>query len=310
MKLLHIFLLMVFVSSHAFAQTVLPIDSDTNEYLDNVNCRLYSNNILVSTIMNKIGTTILLPPALVFDSISFSRVGYISAGMKKANVSKILRLQKIAIPIDEVIIYGRNREIVLGEDNKFISRYADTLRMNSRRGLVFIIKEDNHLSIKQIRFYVQKVKYQTIYNIKIFSFTKPSVWMGRQSADTGDPLYVSKNLTLNAKQKGEITVDIDREIILKSETIFVMIEVLDYRDENGIEIQPEKKDLTRLQLQKSDLANYYRDMVDHDSGEINSDLQNINAWINYDFAFHFHRKPGKETISAPVIKLVATRIEE
>jgi hypothetical protein len=70
-------LLFYFIGSSAFGQTFITLDSETNEFIDNVNFSIYNDGQLI-----KRGATLSDQPTTIkmadFDSIRFTRIDYIN----------------------------------------------------------------------------------------------------------------------------------------------------------------------------------------------------------------------------------------
>ena len=305
------FIAILFFVNHSFSQNFITVDIDTNEFIENVNYSLFLNNIKVynGITENKKATELNLK--IEFDSISLSRVDYETIGFSKQNINSAIFLKKKIIYLDEIVIGSKiENEIVLGEENRFVNRRSNSISKGLMYGIVFENKFDTDLQLKKVAFYVDKIKYKTEYKINFYKFGKSPISIGRQYAEIGNLLYSTKNLILQPNQKNKIEINIEESnLILNKEPIFITIELIANYDENNNVIETSNEDSSKLKFQLSNKANYFARMMEMPTRKLTKKLININATINYDFAYVFFRKPDKKDILTPAILLYATKAE-
>lgn len=305
------FITILFFVNNSFSQNFITVDIDTKEFIENVNYSLFLNNIKVynGITENKKATELNLK--IEFDSISLSRVDYETIGFSKQNINSAILLKKKIIYLDEIVIGSKiENEIVLGEENRFVNRRSNSISKGLMYGIVFENNFDTDLLLKKVAFYVDKIKYKTEYKINFYEFRKSPISIGHQYANIGNLLYSTKNLILQPKQKNKIEINIEESnLILNKEPIFITIELIANYDENNNVIETSNEDSSKLKFQLSNKANYFARMMEMPTKKLTEKLININAMINYDFAYGFFRKPDKNDILTPAILLYATKKE-
>lgn len=298
--------------NYSFCQDFVPIDNETFEFIEDVNYNLFSNKVNVfSSVCNNDKVT-SLPKNISFDSISFNKVNYQTLGLKKVNISKTVLLTKSVFTIEEIIVSSsKKQDIILGEENRFVKRQSNSISKEMLYGIVIKNQLNSDLEINKILFYIDKVKYKTAYKLNFHEYNQVPISIGHQYAEIGKLLFSTDILYLEAKQKDAVEIPLEeRKTILKEESVFVTLELISYYDENNNIIVPSFKDSTKLKFQLSNQTNYYAKMVNSTTGELTSKLININALINYDFAYQFFSKPHKSSIVAPAILLYAQKLEK
>ncbi|MEE1898927.1 hypothetical protein V1389_11305 [Flavobacterium rakeshii] len=299
---LYTFLLTAFISP-VFSQSFITVDEDTYEFIADVNYSTFKNNKLVSkgvTVINELNTI-----KTDFDSISFSRLDYETAGFKKKELDSLVFLKKSTIYLDEIVISNTKNDLtVIGEQNRFVKHQANSLSKELLYGLVFRNKWDTDITVTKADIFVNKVKHKTAYTIKFYTFQESFIMNGNQDIKNPEPVFTTDTLFLDPRTKGKVTIDIPQGFVLEAgENILVSVELVDYYDDEGNIINPEFKDLTKLKFQLSDRADYFAKLMNQNTHELTPNLRNINLIINYDFAHHFFKKPHKSSIVAPAILL-------
>lgn len=305
------YLLLLFsIVTLAQSQQIIPIDDETLEFISEVNFKLYENkNIVFSNITSKDSIT-RLPANVAFDSILFSKLNYQETGYKKENLTVVIKLKKLIYELDEIIIpNSKPKEIILGEQSRFVKRRSQTLQSNPDYGLLFREYDLKNKLIKRLTFFVEKVKYKTTYKIKFYAADEIGNFMTNQTLELKELLFESPILTLEKGIKNKVEVSLEEcNLNTTNQNVFVCVELQAYYDENNTAIQPLVGDQTRLKSQLSKLINFYTKLVDGDTGELTKEMINSNAMINRDFAFNFFKKPHKSNLVAPAIILYATQI--
>lgn len=308
-KFKHLVLLLFFNAT--FCQDLIPIDTDTFEFIEDVNYSLFSNKVPVfSAICNNDKVT-TLPVNVTFDSLSFSKIDYQTMGLKKEHLSKTVLLTKNVFTLDEIVVStSKKQDIILGEENRFLKKKSNSITKEVTYGIAIKNQSNFDLEINKILFYVDKVKYKTAYKINFYEYNQIPISIGHQYAEIGKIIFSTDVLYLSAKQNNAVEISLkENEIFLKEASVFVTLELISYFDENNKIVLPSFEDSTKLKFQFSSLTNYYAKMADSTTGELTSKLININAMINYDFAYSFFKKPHKSSLVAPVILLYAQKLE-
>lgn len=309
MKINKFFLFIIILANLSFSQNFIPIDKDTNEFIEDVNFNLYQNKIKVfsGTCCNDNKTT--LPENVVFDSLNFSKVNYKTLGISKNDLKELVLLTKEVFSLDEIVITSTKKEIItLGEKNRFIKRRSNGLSSETDNGIVFKNPFETNLEIDKVIFYVEKVKYKTLYRIKFYEFKQDLIENGIQYANLGALIYTTDTLTLEPKQKGKIEVMLNYKILLSQTPVFVSIEKIGFF-ENGIPVVTNFENTTKIKYQISNTTNYFNKRIDGMTKEMSEKMYNINAVINYDFATQFFKKPHKSILIAPAILLEGKKVE-
>ena len=309
-KILLLFLALTYINC-SFSQTFIPLDDDTFEFIDDVNYQLFSNNTKVFTGICTNETPTTLPSGVVFDSISFSKVDYKSLGLKKEGLTKLILLTKNIIHLDEVVITSSKKDaLLLGEHNRFVKKGSRPILKDLDYGISFENNYDYNLVLKKLLFYVEKIKYKTAYKIALYEFDHTPIGIGREHVSIKKKLYETETLYLYPQQKGAIEIPLtNNQILEKSQSIFITLELIDYYDAENNKIIPIPQDFSKLKFQLSNEANYYSKMQDITTGKLTSNLININAMIKYDFAFGFFKKPHKSILLCPALVVYASKTE-
>ena len=310
MKYLLLLLLLLLFPIITFSQSkkFIPIDEDTMEFISEVNFILYyKNNPVYESITNKDSVT-RLPNNIDFDSIRFYKLNFKEIGLKKTYLKEVVLLSKKIFELDEVVVFGiEKKELIIGEKSRFIKKQSKPFAKNLNYGLLFREFEFKNRLINKIIFFVEKVKHKTTYKIKFYSADESGSPITNQTLQLGKVLFESPILTLVKNTKNKIEIDLAKyHINLDNKNIFVTIELQEYYDENNIQIQPKVENKTKLKFQLSKKTNYYAKMSDSYTKQLTKELINMNAQINYDFAFHLFEKPHKSNLIAPAILLETT----
>ena len=308
MKINNFLIFILLLSNLSFSQSFITIDNDTSEFIEDVNFNLYQNKTKVFSGICCNDNKTVLPLNVAFDSLSFSKVNYKTLGIATSDLKELVLLTKEVFSLDEIVITSTKKEgITLGEKNRFIKRRSNGLSSETDNGIVFKNPFENNLEINKVVFYVEKVKYKTLYRIKFYEFKQDLIENGIQFADLGDLIYTTDTLTLETRQKGKIEVQLAQKIILSKTPIFVSIEKIGFL-ENGIPIVIDFENTTKIKYQISNLTNSFERRANLYTGEL-SEMYNINAVINYDFATQFFQKPHKSTLVAPAILLEGKKVD-
>jgi len=302
--------LLLFFTFITFAQgqKFIPLDNETLEFVGEVKYTLYANKKSIFTNLTSKDSITRLPKDVVFDSISFTKLNYKEIGFKKMSLTDVVLLTKAAYELDEVIIpNSKPKEIVIGEESRFAEKKSRTLSNTPDFGVLFCENDLKNIDLKSLNFFVEKVKYKTTYKIKFYSAHNTGNFMTRQYLELNELLFESPIFILEKETKNKVEINLeDYNIYIANKNVFVCIELQSYYDENNNAIQPQIKDKTRLKFQLSKLTNYYSKMQDTSTGKL-TDIVNINAMINYDFAFQFFKKPHNSQLVTPAIILYATK---
>lgn len=301
-----LFLLVCFlISNLTFCQEFVTVDNDIYELVENVNYKLYKgdslvyNNVTLSDKPTKINNDI------EYDSISFSRVDYETLGLPKKKIEKIILLTKKTFTLDEVVIESKNnKDIILGEKNRFIRRSVpfntDDLIVY---GIIFRNELKEKMLIDKVAFYVNKVKYKTAYKIVFYEVQEtelgPNLFAEiREIVASTDTLY------LYPKQKNRIEVLLDTDVFLSPDKpLFVSFQLIDYYDKDDNLITLELSQMTKMKFQISDKFDYYSRTSDFHTGELSENIININRWLHHDYFYTFFKKPHKSSLVAPAVLL-------
>ena len=306
--------LVLFASFLSFAQTkqFIPLDNETLEYISDVNYTLYSNNKSVYSNISSKDSVTPLPNNIHFDSIAFSKFNYNKTGLRKENLTELVLLSKKVFELDEVVVSNAApTEILIGEESRFQKRNSKPLSKNQNYGILFRKNELKDIQLNKLAFFVEKVKYKTIYKVKFYTATETFEVISRQFLEINELLFESPILTLDKGMKNKIEVDLKTyNMNTNNKNIFVQLELINYHDDNNTVIHPSIKDQTRLKFQQSSKANYFSKMGDIITKKMVTDLININAMINYDFAMVFHKTPHKSTLVTPAILLYGDKMDD
>ena len=298
------------VSNLSFGQVFVPVDADTFEIVEDVNYALYNNKQVVYKGITVPDKLTVIKEDVAFDSISLSRIDYQTLGLVKSRIDSMVLLSKKIIYLDEVVIGAKDeKEIIIGETNRFIKRHARTLSKDLDYGLVFSNGSPQKLKLNKVAFYVNKVKLKTAYRINFCEVSEIPINEGHQRMEPGEVIYATDTLYLNPKDKNKVEVVLPAEFYLAAtKKMFVWIQLLGYYDAAGKEIVPEADKLTRLKFQVSDKTNYYSRMYDSTLKQPTLDIINRNLMLNYDFATLFFTTPHKSELVAPAIVLYAHKV--
>lgn len=304
------YLLLLFTSiTFAQNQKFIPLDNETLEFVGEVNYTLYANKKPILSGQTSKDSITRLPENAVFDSIAFSKLNYKATGFKKDKLNEIVLISKTIYELDEVIIpSSKPKEIVIGEESRFVKKRYGVLSSTPDFGILFRQQEFKGKALKRMNFFVEKVKYKTDYKIKFYAARETGNFMIRQHLELNEVLFESPVLTLEKGAKNKIEVDLeDYDINVTGKDVFVCIELQAYYNEGNNAIEPDIKDTTRLKFQLSNLINYYCKTYDLSTKKQSNDMVNINAMINRDFATVFFKKPHKSNIVTPAIILYAVK---
>ncbi|MFP9098145.1 hypothetical protein ACLI09_03760 [Flavobacterium sp. RHBU_24] len=303
--------LCLLIRGFAFSQAFVTVDNDTFEIVENVNYALYKDKQVVLSGITSKDTATFVDEKTEFDSIAFSRVDYESKGFLRKHWDSVVFLSKKTIYLDEVVI-GRkkDKEVILGETNRFVKRRSRQLSSDLEYGLVIANGSPQKLMLDKVAFYVEKVKFKTAYRINFTEFREHPVAEGREFAEAGDIVYATDTLYLNPKDKGRVEVVLPEAFYLAAtKKLFVWVQLLSYYDAGGAVVVPEDDNRTKLKFQLSEKSSFYSKTRDLNTKELSKDMINMNEWLTFDFATMFFTTPHKSDLVAPAIVLYAHKVE-
>lgn len=251
--------LLFLLNFHCFyGQKLIVLDEETNELLVGAEYVLYKNGKNIETLFSTENAPILINAEIKFDSIVFSKVGYDKKTILKLDAENVIFLNKTEKIIEEVLITNSKKDTLLGEKNKF----------NKRRSLPLInytshlLKVNNPfhkaVNINSLKFYVDKIYYKTNYVVKFYDLKLTDNIL--DYSDKIEEIFTSKPLTLTIENKNKpIIVDLT-EYNLKLEAnqnIFVIVELINYLDENDTVFTPELDKRTFYKTIYSKKVNYF-----------------------------------------------------
>lgn len=306
-------LLMVlfFISSLSFGQVFIPVDKDTNEFIDKVDFSLFKKKRVVYKGVTLSDQVTKMDQGIEFDSISFSKVDYEVLGLLKGDVDSVVSLSKKIIYLDELVIGSQvGKEVVLGETNRFVKSQSRPINSELVYGCVFRNNFQEKLRLDKIAFYVENIVFKTAYRVNFIEIHESIPKGGSQFAERRELVFSSDTLYLNRKDK-KVVVDLPSELyLLPSKAVFVWLELLGYYDKDGKVYSPAVKDRSKLKFQLSSQTQFYSKMSDFFTKELSPELFNVNVMINYDFANRFFKKPHKSILVTPAILLYGKKSDE
>src|SRR5690554_734559 len=293
------------ISKLSYSQEFITIDNDIYELVENVNYNLYKGDSLVYSNVTLSDKPTKISDDIDYDSITFSRIDYETLGLPKKKIEKIILLTKKTFTLDEVVIESKNnKDIILGEKNRFIRRSVpfntDDLIVY---GIIFRNELKEKMLIDKVAFYVNKVKYKTAYKIVFYEVQEtelgPNLFAEiREIVASTDTLY------LYPKQKNRIEVLLDTDVFLSPDKpLFVSFQLIDYYDKDDNLITLELSQMTKMKFQISDKFDYYSRTSDFHTGELSENIININRWLHHDYFYTFFKKPHKSSLVAPAVLL-------
>ncbi|RAR75610.1 hypothetical protein [Flavobacterium aciduliphilum] len=312
MKKIFLFVLFVSISFTIYGQNFIPLDKDTNEFIENVNFTLFLKNKVVFKGITENERATNLNIGVEFDSINLSRVDYQTLGITKQKINSSLFLSKKIISLDEIVVGSKkSNEIVLGETNRFVNRQSKPINKDLIYGVIFKNDLTKKVQINKMVFYINKITYKTRYKINFFEVTETSPQKGQQFLQIGNVLSSSDTLLIYPNKKKRIEVDINSEIYLTpNKPLFVSVQLINYEDEKNKIINPDEDKKTNIEFQLSNKTDYYSKGINYITKEMTPDLINVNRLINYDFANSFFKKPHKSTLVSPSFLLYTKKTED
>lgn len=308
------FILLFFLccANPVLSQGFIPMDADTMEFIEDVNYHLYLNHKAVASGTCSNESKTVFEVGVAYDSISFSKVNYISLGLKKELLEQVVLLTKNKFTLDEVVIVSaKKNDLVLGEQNRLLKKRKQVLSRELTDGLVVENPTQKQLLLTKVVFYTNSVRYKTAYRIKLYAFNPSEInTAGRQSAMPDEVLLTTETLYLTIGQKGAVEIDLRSYAFeIGKQPVFIALELVDYFDANNQVVSPKTEDMSAILFQLSNQTKYFAKMYNVQSQKLSPQLMNINSWINYDFAFYFFKKPGKSTLVAPAIVCFGRKIK-
>ena len=300
------------LSTFTFAQNqkFIPLDEDTMEFINEVHYTWYFNKKPIYTDITSTDSVTRFPKNIIFDSISFNKINYKEIGLNKNNLKDFVLLNKSVLELNEVIIVAaEEKEIIIGEKSRFIKRNSHTFSRNPDYGILIRYYELINISLEKFIFFVEKVRYKTNYKIMMYLASEIKDLNDYKTLRINEILFESPTLTLDKGTKDKVEIDLEHyNIDFSNKNVFITIELQDYQDENN-KIELDKKNHTRLKFQMSEKSNYYGKMSDAQTGDLTTELININEKIKSDFIFMSYDKPHKSLLVAPAI-LLRTKIKK
>lgn len=298
-----------YINTALYGQTFITVDKDTYEFIEDVNYSLYSNKKVVYKTVTSNDKPTMINPKIVYDSIVFTKVDYETLGLAKSHNDSVIYLSKKVIYLDELVVNsGKNKEIALGETNRFVKSQYRPITPELMYGVLFVNNVQSDMKLNRVAFYTDNVKFRTAYKINIASAEETEVIGGSRFLKEEDIIYTSETLYLNRKDREE-SINLPSELhLLPGKKVFVWIQLLGYFDKDGKEVMPQENERTKIKFQMSKLTNFYSRMSDYYTGELTKSLKNINLMINYDFANSFYKTPHKSILVTPAIVLYGQKI--
>lgn len=303
-------LVCLLISNLTFCQEFVTVDNDIYELVENVNYKLYKGDSLVYSNVTLSDKPTRISNDIEYDSISFSRIDYETLGLPKKKIEKIVLLTKKTFTLDEIVIESKNnKDIILGEKNRFIRRSApfntDDLIVY---GIIFRNEIKEKMLIDKVAFYVDKVKYKTAYKIVFYEVQETELGPNL-FAEIGEIVASTDILYLYPKQKNRIEVTLDTDVFLSSDKpLFVSFQLIDYYDKDDNPITLELSQMTKMKFQISDKFDYYSRTSDSYTGELSENIININRWLHHDYFYTFFKKPHKSSLVAPAVLLYLSEL--
>ncbi|AWA31166.1 hypothetical protein HYN48_14280 [Flavobacterium magnum] len=295
-----------------FCQAFIPVDADTNEFIEDVDFSLFKKGVTMYSGITSANGVTEINTGIDFDSISFTRVDYNTLGISRQHLDSVVFLSKKTIYLDEVVVsYKKDKQLVLGESNRFIKKQSRTMAKDLLYGMVLNNDFDKKLSVEKIIFYVEEVKLKTAYKLNFYYIEESIPNRGTQIANIGEKMFSTDVLYLMPNQKGKIEIDTrSYGLEFPKGSLFLSCQLIDYYDQDMKIIAPSIDQQTRLKFQISYKTNFYSRGINYISKELTPELLNINFMINYDFANQFYKKPPKSIRATPAIILCESEIEE
>ena len=310
MKINAFFLLLVlFINKLSYSQEFVTVDNDVLELVENVNYKLYKGDSLVYNSVTLSDKPTKINKEIVYDSIVFSRIDYETLGLPKKEIEQIIFLTKKTFTIDEIVIDSKNnKDIILGEKNRFIKRSRTFDETDDvTYGIVFKNELKEKMLIDKVAFYVDKVKYKTAYKI-VFYEVKETELEHNLFAEIREVEYSTDTLYLYPKQKNKIEVLLDTDVFLSDKPLFVSFQLIGHYDENENPITPDISQMTKMKFQISDKFSYYSKLSDVHTGKLSEGIININRWLHHDYYYTFFKKPHKSNLAAPAVLLYLSKL--
>jgi hypothetical protein len=287
----------------------IPLDEETSEFLTDVNFQLFhQKKIVFAGITPEKEATIL--PQIAFDSIVFSKFNFETKGYALDQLNEVIYLKKKIYELDEVVIGEVDQKIALGEQNRILPQSKGMyIPKELTFGILLVNNQPFDMAIENVRWYVKKVTHTTHYRILFYKVVvnKESIEHPYISLYKAIPVYISPIQKLTPKQKNKVETPVSYTLD-QGEEILVAFELIDYFDATETVFSPPKEEQTLIKFQCSNETNFYtkyRDLVTQQESE---ELYNANAWINYDFAFQFFKKPSKSIIRTPAVNLIGRKL--
>lgn len=301
---------MLLLSNALFSQVFIAVDTDTHEFVENVNFSLYKNKKAIYEGITFNDRVTKIDKNLDYDSIIFSRSDYQVLRLAKRSIDSVIYLSKSIIYLDELVVNSKtNKQIVIGESNRFVKSGSRPLSNELSYGSVFKNVSKDKIALEKILFFVDKVVIKTAYKVNLVEVVENTYHPGYRVAELGRVIYSSELLYLNPKDK-KAAVAIATSLYLQvDKPIFIWIQLLGYYDREGKELNPNVDAATTLRFQLSDYENFYSRYWDANTKQLTSELINNNIRIKYDFANQLFTKPHKSILLTPAITLYGSKAE-
>ncbi len=304
-------IVLIFQLNFSFSQVFIPLDIDTNEFIDEVNYSLFLKKKQVFRGVSEYKNLTIINNKINYDSISFSRIDYNSIGFPKGKLDSIVYLTKKIIYLDEIVVSSKKEDyLLIGETNRFIKKQSRPITEELIFGIIHKNEFNKILNLKKLVFFTEKIYHKTAYKINFYEVNETLPKKGNQFAEIGNLIYSTDTLYVDKKNKSKIELDINSEITLKPKnSLFISFQLLNYYDVNNNLINPNNEHKTKLKFQLSNKVNYYSKTIDLYTKVTSTNLININHMINYDFANEFFLKPHKSILVSPAVILYAKENE-
>lgn len=296
-------IVLFFAVKSVFCQVFIPVDYDTNEFIENVSYSLFNKNKIVFKGVTANNELTKIKDDIEFDSIAIARIDYNTIGLQKKKIDSILYLTKKIVYLNEVVVTSKkDNNLIFGETNRFVKKQSRPITEELIFGVVFKNELNKKIKLNKIAFFTEKIIYKTAYKVNFYEVNETVPKNGNQFADIGNLIFSSDTLYIDKKSNDKNEIDIDSKIVLQpNQPVFVSIQLINYVDDNNNKVLPINEYKTKLKFQLSNKTNFYSRTINLISKEMSSDFLNINLQINYDFANQFYKKPHKSILVTPAI---------
>lgn len=293
---------MLFTQLNVFCQTFIVLDQDTHELIEEVNYTLLFRGDTVSKGITKLNEFTTLDTSKPYDSLCLSKFDYEDLIVPKSKIDTLMYLNKRMLFLDEVVISNkRDNTIRFGELNRFVKSRSTRISDSIYGGILFTNPYSKTIAVRKVDFFIDKAVHETNVVIKFFAIEKTKV---SDYILISRELFSTDSIKIQTKQKGKIEVPLNQAYELKpNEQIFVTVKLLNYPKDGKLNFIPDLKEQTKLKFQISGRTDYFNRYWKLKINKSSEELINVNAFLNYDYAYQFKRKPHKSMLVAPAIVL-------